>query len=215
MPTMAARHRARAASGAETTEQAPRGTDLERHPPTPREAKALGHPLRQQILRLLGQQELTNRQLADRLQADPATVLYHVRTLADAGLVRPGEVRRGNRGAREKPYTSTGHSWWISDPLADAPTEVKYGFLTSVLADAQAHPDRIATYATLVLHLSAAELDDLEAKVLAVLDGYVRSDPDRAATDAGRQTLRLIFGAYRPIDEPAEDADPVRPDVVD
>ena len=48
---------------------------------TVREAKAMAHPLRLRILRLCLHQELTNKQLAERLGRDPGTVLYHVRHL--------------------------------------------------------------------------------------------------------------------------------------
>lgn len=44
-----------------------------RRPATPAEAKALGHPLRLRIMRLCLVEELTNKQLADRLDRDPGT----------------------------------------------------------------------------------------------------------------------------------------------
>src|SRR5260370_12248602 len=88
-----------------------------RRPATAREAKALGHPLRLRILRLTAQREMTNKQLADRLDRDPGTVLYHVRQLVEAGLLQPVEVRTGESGALEKPYRPAGRSWWIDSPL--------------------------------------------------------------------------------------------------
>src|SRR5688572_29994788 len=66
------------------------GEPLPRRDATVREAKAMAHPLRLRIMRLCGEQELTNKQLADRLNRDPGTVLYHVRLLADAGLLERG-----------------------------------------------------------------------------------------------------------------------------
>src|SRR4051794_4556913 len=50
-------------------------------PATVEEHKALSHPLRLRILRLCLDEPKTNRELADRLDANPATVLHHVRTL--------------------------------------------------------------------------------------------------------------------------------------
>ncbi len=76
---------------------------VQRREATVREAKALAHPLRLRILRLCWQQELTNKQLADRLDRDPGTVLYHVRQLTEAGLLEPAPVRTGDTGALEKP----------------------------------------------------------------------------------------------------------------
>ena len=70
---------------------------------TVREAKALAHPLRVRILRQCRHRELTNKQLADRLDSSPGTVLYHVRQLVEAGLLEPAPVRTGESGALEKP----------------------------------------------------------------------------------------------------------------
>ena len=79
-----------------------------------REIKALAHPLRLRILRLCGLHELTNKQLADRLDSQPGTTLYHVRLLVEAGLLEPAPIRTGTSGALEKPYRSSGQSWWLS-----------------------------------------------------------------------------------------------------
>src|ERR687886_1929600 len=85
----------------------------ERRAATQAEARALTHPLRQRILRLCLDEELTNKQLADRLGADPGTVIHHVRKLVSTGFLAAGDVRRGARGALEKPYRATGKSWTI------------------------------------------------------------------------------------------------------
>ena len=66
---------------------------LPHHEASEREAKALAHPLRLRILRLCWQHELTNKQLAERLDRDPGTVLYHVRQLVAAGLLEQAPVR--------------------------------------------------------------------------------------------------------------------------
>jgi predicted ArsR family transcriptional regulator len=86
----------------------------ERRPASRAEARALAHPLRLRILRLCLDDALSNRELADRLGEQPATVLYHVRTLVKTGFLAPEEERRGKRGAREIPYRSTRKSWTLS-----------------------------------------------------------------------------------------------------
>src|SRR3954463_14704403 len=93
--------------------------DAKRRPATPQELKAMSHPLRVRILRLCGENELTNKQLADRLRVAPGTVYYHVRQLVDAGFLEPAEVRTGESGALGKPYRSTGRTWWLSVSLDD------------------------------------------------------------------------------------------------
>lgn len=84
-----------------------------RRPPTEAEAKALASAVRVRILRLCLDQPLTNRELAGKLAANPATVLHHVRKLVDTGFLAPQPARRGPRGAREIPYLATGKSWTL------------------------------------------------------------------------------------------------------
>src|SRR5688572_19297630 len=81
---------------------------------TPEEFKAMAHPLRLRILRLCLHEPLTNKEIADRLGADPATTLHHVRMLLGTGFLAVEEVRTGARGALEKPYRATGKSWVLS-----------------------------------------------------------------------------------------------------
>ena len=68
----------------------------------PEQLKALGHPLRLRVLEALGEagEELTNRELSQRLGVDPGHLHFHVRMLLNAGLI---ELANGGQG-REKPY---------------------------------------------------------------------------------------------------------------
>ena len=90
-----------------------------RNEATPADLKALAHPLRMRILRLCLHESITNKQIAERLDLDPATSLYHVRQLAQNGFLDVEPVRTGKRGALEKPYRATGKSWSLSFPRAD------------------------------------------------------------------------------------------------
>jgi DNA-binding transcriptional ArsR family regulator len=149
----------------------------ERRSATVREVKALGHPLRLRILRLAGQREMTNKQLADRLGKDPGTVLYHVRQLVDAGLLEAAQVRTGESGALEKPYRSTGRSWWIDRPLDNADADIPLEAFEAELREAG--PDSVQTFERFTLHLSHEELVELDRRILAVLDEYVETDHQR------------------------------------
>ncbi len=75
------------------------------------DARALASTLRLRILRLCLDEPMTNREIAERLEKNPATVLHHVRTLADRGFLEAQPVRRGTRGSREVPYLATRKSW--------------------------------------------------------------------------------------------------------
>jgi DNA-binding transcriptional ArsR family regulator len=152
----------------------------QRRPPTALEAKALAHPLRQKIVRIAGQENLTNKQISDRLGSDPGTVFPHVRMLVEAGFLEPAEVRTGTSGALEKPYRSTGRTWWLDDPLAEAGPELRFGPVDIAMEEARAAgPDAISTFATFTLHLSQEEVAELDRRILIVLDEYIETDPDR------------------------------------
>jgi DNA-binding MarR family transcriptional regulator len=81
----------------------------------PAQLKALGHPLRLRVLELLGEndEQLTNRELAQRLQVDPGHLHFHVRTLLKAGLIE--RVDRGH--GREKPYRALAHTIRVAPEL--------------------------------------------------------------------------------------------------
>lgn len=159
----------------------------DRRPATVAEARALAHPVRLRILRLLGETDLTNRELADVLGRDPATVLHHLRQLVAAGFVEPLDVRRGRRNARERPYRSTGRSWWLSAPEEETPagplSEGQRG-ATAALAALRdelddAGGDAVVGMARFVLHLSPTDLARLDAELLEVLDRWQLGDAER------------------------------------
>lgn len=165
---------------------APRPDDAATYPrprraPTVAEARAVAHPLRMRILRLCGQHQLTNKQLADRLGRSPGTVLYHVRLLLEAGLLEPAPVRTGDSGALEKPYRSTGGTWWLDDPLGTA------GDPAAALAPIElfreelheSGPDSVVGMARFMLHLSPEDIEALDRRILAILDEYIESDDER------------------------------------
>ena len=85
----------------------------------PEQLKALGHPLRLRVLELLGEndEELTNRELAQRLAVDPGHLHFHVRTLLRAGLIQRVDSERG----REKPYRAVANTIRVAPELLASP----------------------------------------------------------------------------------------------
>lgn len=92
------------------------GQARDRRPATDDEARALASSLRLRILRICLGEARTNKEIAEVLERDPASVLHHVRTLVDTGFLEAQPARRGTRGAREIPYLATGKSWQVSTP---------------------------------------------------------------------------------------------------
>ena len=165
-----------------------------RRPATAAEAKALAHPLRMRILRLCLDQALTNKQLAEWLGKDPGTVLHHVRTLVKTGFLVPDEVRQGDKGALEKPYRATGKSWTLSLEESSVPAEVDaQAMLDAFQAElAEAGPGAAAGFNRLALTLNKASREELESRVLAILDEFVTRPPDPDGEPYG-----LLFAMHR------------------
>jgi DNA-binding transcriptional ArsR family regulator len=166
----------------------PSAVDARRRRATILQAKAASHPLRLRILRLCGQQPMTNKQLADRLHCRPGTTLYHVRLLVEAGLLEPAPVRTGTSGALEKPYRSTGRSWWLSaygdtdegEPYDDRSDESSLAVIEAFQAELrEAGRGSVRTFARFMLHLSEEEVRELDRRLLAVLDEYIQTDHQR------------------------------------
>ena len=162
--------------------------DRRRRRATILQAKAASHPLRLRILRLCGQQPMTNKQLADRLNTQPGTTLYHVRLLVEAGLLEPAPVRTGTSGALEKPYRATGQSWWLSaygdsedgEPYDDRDEGHSLATIEAFQAELrEAGPGSVRSFARFFLHLSEEEMRELDRRLLAVLDEYIQTDHQR------------------------------------
>ena len=84
-----------------------------RRPADEAEAKAIASPLRLRILRTTLHDARTNKEIAEALGLNPASVLHHVRTLVDTGFLIEQPVRRGPRGSRERPYLASGKSRYL------------------------------------------------------------------------------------------------------
>ncbi len=155
---------------------------------TPAEFKAMAHPLRLRILRLCLHEALTNKELADQLGQEPATVLHHVRTLCATGFLEPEPVRSGRRGALEKPYRATGKSWILS--IADPDDRVAgvvatIDALRSEIVDAG--PDAIRENSRLGLRLDDDEVTELTERINELVQSYAA----RAPTSGGE-----LYGMY-------------------
>jgi DNA-binding transcriptional ArsR family regulator len=159
--------------------------DRRRRRATVLQAKAASHPLRLRILRLCGLEPMTNKQLADRLDSQPGTTLYHVRLLVEAGLLEPAPIRTGASGALEKPYRSTGQSWWLSaygdtddgEPYDDRDDVRSLAPIEAFQAELrEAGPGSVRSFARFMLHLSEEEVRELDRRLLAVLDEYIQTD---------------------------------------
>lgn len=155
------------------------GTAPRRRPATDAEARALASSVRLRILRLCLSEALTNKEIAARLDRNPATVLHHVRTLVDTGFLAAQPVRRGTRGSREVPYRATGKSWLMDGAGNPAPGRdpALAAFLEEVTAVGEDHLESNR----LGLRLPPAQLQEFRDRLQALLDEYAARPHDPAA----------------------------------
>ncbi len=147
-----------------------------RRPATDAEVRALSSTTRLRILRLCLGNSLTNREIAERLDRNPASVLHHVRTLTEHGFLVAEPPRRGRRGAREIPYRATGLSWQLSTGH-QARRDLLLETFLEVAAVGEQHLDSTR----LGLHLGEDEIIEFRHRLQALLDEFAR----RAPTDRG------------------------------
>ena len=148
---------------------------LPRRVATEVEAKALASSLRLRILRICLREPHTNREIAEALQRDPATVLHHVRRLVDTGFLAAQPVRRGSRGAREIPYLATGKSWQISDPGASGLLLETFLEEVSLVAATDVDSSRLG------LRLPPEQMAEFRDRLQALLDEFAARPDDPAA----------------------------------
>lgn len=174
----------------------PAATDAEVAAPldaeTEADARALASVVRMRILRLCLDEPSTNKEIAEQLGKDPATVLHHVRTLVDRGFLAAQPVRRGTRGSREIPYLATRKSWRATH--VPVQTRVLVDAFLEELAEADPASVEMAR---LGLRLGPEQRSELEERLLAVLREFADREPEPGGTpysvflaiheDAGRR----------------------------
>jgi DNA-binding transcriptional ArsR family regulator len=160
---------------------------IERRPATADEAKAMAHPLRLRVLRLCLDQELTNKELAERLGKDPGTLLHHVRILVKTGFLALGETRHGAHGALEKPYRATGKSWTLNfDHPGEPDPGISRPMLQAFLEElAESGPGAMENETRLGLTLGEASLAEFERRLTALFDEFVERSPEPGGTAYG------------------------------
>ena len=165
---------------------------------TEAEAKALASGVRLRIIRLCLDKALTNKEIAERLGANPATTLHHVRTLVATGFLVPGEERRGARGAREVPYRSTHKSWTLDvheHDVSGGKQAILDAFLDEIrLVDLDTDAGK---FARLGLRLTPAECDELESRFTELLDEYATRPPS-----PGGRPYSIFLGLYEDVSRP-------------
>jgi DNA-binding transcriptional ArsR family regulator len=189
------------------TSEPTEGLTSPRRPATEEEARAMASAIRLRILRLCLDGALTNKEIATRLDKDPATVLYHVRRLVDTGFLVAEPVRRGVRGSREVPYRATGKSWVLDVVDEGSGRASRAAMLEAFLADVGAvGVGKLAHLTRLGVRLTEADHEELTRRLHELFDDFARREPS-----SDGEPWSLFFAAHpdpRPIGNSRARADP-------
>lgn len=148
---------------------------------TEAEAKAVASAVRLRILRLCLDTALTNKEIAQRLGSNPATVLHHVRKLVDTGFLAAQEERIGARGAREIPYLATRKSWALrlgDEFHSDLTTAMLEAFQSEV---AQLGDPGQVNVARLGLRLNDEQYAEVNARFRELYEDLTKLEPGPGA----------------------------------
>ncbi|MEV4106363.1 winged helix-turn-helix domain-containing protein [Nonomuraea sp. NPDC049695] len=162
-----------------------------RRPATEAEARALASAVRLRILRLCLDQALTNKEIAGRLDANPATTLHHVRKLVQTGFLAAEPSRPGPRGSTEIPYRATGKSWEM-DVRESGVTGGSAAMLDAFLEEARLVDLEEANLTRLGLRLTEDEHAELRRRLQELFDEFRERRPE-----PGGQAYSLFLAIHR------------------
>lgn len=175
------------------------------------QVRALSHPLRLRILDILVEQgPATSTTLARSLGESTAATSYHLRQLAQHGLIRE-LPERGNR--RDRWWEAVARSYGAKAPESDEARSATYELAANVVEhDAQvvrafldnresypAHWQDAALFTNASLWATPDELRSLSRRVHGLFAEYRRLDPDDRPEGAERiyVVLRAVPWAHR------------------
>ena len=154
----------------------------------------MAHPLRRHVFKLCAQKARSVGELAQMLNVNPGTALYHVRRLEGAGLVRLEDTEK-KRGVIEKRYRSLGKTVSFEPPPEEATAEMLTPFVAEIARAVRSTEPALAAKgrAALVGHIAEARIGARQqravARRLAQLARYVANLPDDP------EGTLMLFGA--------------------
>lgn len=173
---------------------------------TPSQLKAFTDPLRIRVLNVLVRREATNQQVADSLGEPTARVLYHVRFLVEAGIVRliRTEVKGGNV---EKYYRAIARAFVLT-PARDGMPEYELVAAAAVM-DAARHetvaslaqwPEQNALVERLPGRFDQARMAEFQTRLTSLLDEFWGEEGAEIGADTSPEPAerwRVLVSVYR------------------
>jgi len=182
---------------------------------TVEQIQALGHPVRQHVLRLLTREPMTNKQLATRIGIASGKLHFHVRELERAGLIEIIE-ERPKGGVIEKYYRAVAANFTgglLFGEFGEGNIEMFGSALDAArqeYARAFAHFGHTPPLTSLVHHearLTAEGARRIQAHIEAITAEMTAGDAD-AGPAASVETHPYLFTAlFHTMADPARDPD--------
>jgi len=182
----------------------------------PRALRAMAHPTRIELMGLLRREgPLTATQAANQIGESPASCSFHLRQLAKYGLV---EEAGGGRG-RERPWRATAISTEWSDLSGSEEAQAAGAMLSRVVIERyfetaiewlERQPGEPPEWAEAgffgdaLVHMTAAELRDVEAQIHELLEPFLKRLEDPAPPVEGSRPVSLVAFAF-PLAEPEQE----------
>lgn len=153
----------------------------------PRAMRALAHPLRIELLRILTRSPKTATECAEATGQSPQSCSYHLRTLAKYGFVEPAEAPNG----KERPWRKVKQGLsWSSEPDPEAARALSGTFLASDVERLRSYLDEPdegwpgPMYSQLSLKLTWLEAEELSEKLFQLFEPYFVQNRTDAPEDA-------------------------------
>lgn len=180
----------------------------------PKALRALAHPMRLSLLRLLRtESSITATRAGDLLGESSASCSFHLRQLAKYGLA---EEAGGGRG-RERPWRATASLTDVPEVADDPELARAAQLLRSIVlernfagavrwldarADEPAKWQRSAQFNDLLLYLTAPELDELSQGIQALHDRYADRLTNPELRPPGSRLVSYVQLAFPILDDP-------------
>lgn len=159
---------------------------------SPNVAKLLVDPVKRQVLRHLGEEELTQKMLAERLgMADPS-VYYHLKELKAAGLVSVARSEPERHGIVQKFYSADA-LYFVAD-YAKAPIELRRYILAVNLERLRGVFAILKALRGISIDLSASQMEQLADRIARSLVEVAREYERRPFKGMRESLIIILYG---------------------
>lgn len=173
---------------------------------SPQRIRALSHPLRLELIDVLGDGPATATQCAALTGESVASCSFHLRMLAKYGYIEPAA-----RSGREKPWQLTSSTQEIRPDVNDPDSLRAVGAMAGVyvdrevdhihrwLAQATTEPPEWIQGSTVTgssIWITAEEMDELSMTVQALTERFAGRGSDPAMRPAGSRPVRVFSAVH-------------------